>query len=293
MSKCKEAGQEEFAVGEKVLHESPQRSDHHGTIASIGVSGLATSLLHAKDAGGVKASHVSPNQQSGNGDGAERGAGESLFERDTRLLLLNGLVRDRVRVRQYNNHLGSWKLPTLSNHEFPQSVFTQLLPHPDHDFDSIPIMTILLAVLGREYEGEGDVSAQGPDVGSNRCDETAGQVPGDEPEASEVREPPKLSDDVAGGDERQRRECVCVPKLLLRKGKVITLPAGAMVKRVSCSEMKDLGLAEDSPDDTDDTDLPSETEMRNDGVERILKKHWSEPDADVDDVDGCVKDIAR
>jgi hypothetical protein len=38
----------------------------------------------------------------------------------------------------------------------------------------------------------------------------------------------------------------------------------------------------------------SDAEMRDVGVEKVLKQYWSEPETvDVDDVDGCVKDIAR
>ena len=146
---------------------------------------------------------------------------------------------------------------------------------------------IFLAVLGRKHEGEGDGSAgaQGADVCPNQGDETAGQVRGDESELSKVRETSKLSD-VAGGDERLG-ECKCVPRLILRKPRSITLPEGTLVKRVSCSEMVDIGLAKEQPQ-------LSDAEMRDVGVEKVLKQYWSEPETvDVDDVDGCVKDIAR
>ncbi len=79
MSQTKEGKGDESgrsAGSEKGLHESPERSNLHGTIASIGVSGLATGLLHAKDTGPAEASYVSPNEQSGDGDGAERRAGQ-------------------------------------------------------------------------------------------------------------------------------------------------------------------------------------------------------------------------
>jgi hypothetical protein len=79
------AGEEEKEVAtivaddQRRVYEEAKGGCAHGTIASVSVSGLATSLLSTKDAGGVKDGSFSYNKQPGNVCGDEFRTGMSIL----------------------------------------------------------------------------------------------------------------------------------------------------------------------------------------------------------------------